>query len=132
MQDEPGDVLDAEGNVRGRHPGHRNFTVGQRKGLGVSAPEPLYVLATDAAANTITVGVKDQLRTHAVNVRDLVLHRPPEEVDRVKLRYRSAPLACRLRDDRIELDEPVSGAAPGQVAVLLRGDAVAGHGIITR
>jgi tRNA-specific 2-thiouridylase len=132
LQDRPGDVLDESGSVRGRHPGHRNFTVGQRKGLGVTAPEPLYVLATDAAANTITVGPKEALRTHAVHVRDVVLHRPPEEIDRVKLRYRSAPLPCRIAGDRIELDEPVTGAAPGQVAVLLRGDAVAGHGIIAR
>ncbi len=130
LQDESGEVLDAAGTPVGRHPGHRNFTVGQRKGLGVAAPQPLYVLATDAGRNTITVGTREQLRTHTVPVRDVVLHRPPEEVDQVKLRYRSSPLPCRIDGDEIHLGEPVEGAAPGQVAVLLRGDAVAGHAII--
>ena len=132
LQDEPGRVLDEAGTPVGRHPGHRNFTVGQRKGLGVSAPQPLYVLATDAARNSITVGTREQLRTHTVPVRDVVLHRPAGEVDRVKLRYRSRPLPCRIEGDVVHLGEPVEGAAPGQVAVLMRGDAVAGHAIIAR
>ena len=130
LQDQPGEVLDEAGTPVGTHPGHRNFTVGQRKGLGVAAPQPLYVLATDAERNTITVGAREQLRTHTVAVRDVVLHRPPEEVDAVKLRYRSRPLPCRMEDDVLHLEEPVEGAAPGQVAVFLRGDAVAGHAII--
>ncbi len=130
LRDAPGDVVDAAGTPVGRHPGHRNFTVGQRKGIGVAAAQPLYVLATDANRNTVTVGAREQLRTHTVPVRDVVLHRPPDEVDRVKLRYRSTPLRGRISGDVIQLDEPVEGAAPGQVAVLLRGDAVAGHAII--
>lgn len=132
LRDEPGDVLDAAGTRVGRHEGHRNFTVGQRKGLGVAATKPLYVLATDADRNTVTVGTREQLRARTVAVRDVVLHRPPQEVDRVKLRYRSAPLACRVEGETIHLHEPVEGAAPGQVAVFLRGDAVAGHAIIAR
>ena len=69
-------------------------------------------------------------------MRDAVLHRPGAEVDRVKLRYRTAPLACRVgaaaSDGRLalELAEPVDGAAPGQVACLMRGDVVVGHGVI--
>ena len=132
LQDRPGEVLDAAGRPVGRHPGHRNFTVGQRKGLGVAAPQALYVLATDAERNTVTVGTREQLRAYTVPVRDVVLHRPAEEVDHVKLRYRSRPLPCRIEGDQVHLGEPVEGAAPGQVAVLMCGDAVAGHAIIAR
>jgi tRNA-specific 2-thiouridylase len=132
LQDQPGEVLDAAGTPVGRHPGHRNFTVGQRKGLGVAAPHALYVLATDAERNSVTVGTREQLRTHTVALCDVVLHRPADEVDHVKLRYRSRPLPCRIEGDAVHLGEPVEGAAPGQVAVLMRGDAVAGHAIIAR
>jgi tRNA-specific 2-thiouridylase len=128
--DEPGAVLDAEGRRLGTHRGHRHYTVGQRKGLGVSATEPLYVLATDAGANTITVGARDALATTRVAVRDAVLHRPGADVEAVKLRYRSRALPCRVEGEGPELTlhlaEPVHGAAPGQAAVLLRGDAVIG------
>jgi tRNA-uridine 2-sulfurtransferase len=130
LADRPGKVVDRGGTVRGAHPGHHHFTVGQRRGHGVSGPEPLYVLATDASTNTVTVGTADELATHAVAVRDVTLHRPAGEVDAVKLRYRAAPLPCRLDGDRVVLHEPVLGAAPGQVAVFLRGDAVAGHATI--
>jgi tRNA-specific 2-thiouridylase len=127
LGDRPGEIVDRRGRVLGRHRGHHHFTVGQRRGLGIgAAPEPLYVLGTDAAANTVTVGARAELATAAVRVRDLRLHAPAGEVDAVKLRYRSAPVACALAGETIALREPVDGAAPGQVAVLLRGDAVVG------
>ncbi len=68
-------------------------------------------------------------------MRDAVLHRPGAEVDRVKLRYRTRPLGCRVEpapDGRLtlRLAEPADGAAPGQVACLMRGDVVVGHGVI--
>ena len=63
LADRDGAVLDRSGRAVGRHRGHHNFTVGQRRGIGVSAPEPLYVLATDAAANTVTVGTRAELET---------------------------------------------------------------------
>ena len=81
----------------GRHRGHHNFTVGQRRGIGVSAPEPLYVLATDAGANTVTVGTRAELEARSVRVRDAVLHRDGERVDAVRLRYHSAPLPATAR-----------------------------------
>src|SRR5690606_5473572 len=56
LTDRPGRILSEEGEVLGEHPGHHHFTVGQRRGLGVAAREPLYVLATDASANTVRVG----------------------------------------------------------------------------
>ena len=131
----PGAILDRAGRTVGRHRGQHHFTVGQRKGVGVAAAEPLYVLGKDAAANTVTVGPRAALATDEVAVRDAVLHRPGAEVDRVKLRYRTRPLGCRVEpapDGRLtlRLAEPADGAAPGQVACLMRGDVVVGHGVI--
>jgi tRNA-uridine 2-sulfurtransferase len=95
----------------------------------------LNLLAKDSAANTVTVGTRAELATTEVAVRDAVLHRPDGEVDRVKLRYRTRPLACNIRRDErgalaLELAEPVDGAAPGQLACLMRGDVIVGHGTI--
>jgi tRNA-uridine 2-sulfurtransferase len=141
LPERPGEIVDAAGAIVGRHRGHHNFTVGQRRGLGVAAAEPLYVLATDARSNRVTVGPRAALATHAVAVRGARLHRAGAEVDAVKLRYRSKPLACRVEDDpepgtharlRLTLADPVDGAAPGQTACLLRGEVVVGYGTIAR
>jgi tRNA-specific 2-thiouridylase len=128
LGERPGDIVDRAGRRVGRHRGHHEFTVGQRRGLGIGgAGDPLYVLATDASANTVTVGVRDELSTRTVRVRGLRLHRDAGEVDAVKLRYRSPAVACALRPSgEIELAEPVHGVAPGQIAVFLRGDVVVG------
>ncbi len=133
-----GAVLDRAGRKLGRHRGHHNFTVGQRRGIGVSAPEPLYVLATDAAANTVTVGTRAELATHRVRIRDAVLHRAGGRVDGVKLRYQATPVPASVADAapgahpalELELDEPFDAASPGQAAVLLSGEAIVGHGTI--
>jgi tRNA-uridine 2-sulfurtransferase len=127
LGDRPGDIVDAGGAVLGRHRGAHHFTVGQRRGLDIGGTgEPLYVLATDATANTVTVGARAALATSTVRVRDARLHVPGEEVQAVKLRYRAPAVACTLQGDTIALAEPVDGAAPGQTAVFLRGDAVLG------
>jgi tRNA-specific 2-thiouridylase len=127
LRERPGDIVDRAGRRLGRHRGHHHFTVGQRRGLGVGGTgTPLYVLATDARANTVTVGSRADLATTAVRVRGVRLHRDEAEVDAVKLRYRSTPLPCTLRGGQIALDEPAYGVAPGQTAVFLRGDVVAG------
>jgi tRNA-specific 2-thiouridylase len=132
LAERSGDIVDRCGHVLGRHRGHHGFTVGQRKGLGLAAQRPLYVLGTDAGANTVTVGTREDLRTTRVAVRGVRLHRDEREVEAVKLRYRSAPVPCRLRGGEIELLEPVDGAAPGQIACFLAGDAILGYGTITR
>jgi tRNA-specific 2-thiouridylase len=84
------------------------------------------------------VGSREELATERVEVRDAVLHRDGARVDRVRLRYHSRALACRMPDAgpgphdalELELDEPASGVAPGQTACLLDGDLVVGHGTI--
>jgi tRNA-uridine 2-sulfurtransferase len=127
LGDRPGDIVDVAGRVMGRHGGAHRFTVGQRRGLEVGgAPEPLYVLRTDAGANTVTVGPRAALATTGVRVRDARLHAPAREIDAVKLRYRAPAVPCTLRGETIELARPVDGPAPGQTAVFLRGDAVLG------
>jgi tRNA-specific 2-thiouridylase len=132
-----GEIVDAGGRVVGSHPGHHNFTVGQRRGLRVGGGEPLYVLRTDADANRVVVGDREQLATRRVRVRDALLRRAGHRVDRVKLRYRSKPIACSVtgRAGRhaelwLELGEPAYGIAPGQTACLMDGTIVVGHGTI--
>jgi tRNA-specific 2-thiouridylase len=135
VRERPGAIVDRAGRAVGRHRGQHLFTVGQRKGLGVAAAEPLFVLAKDRDSNTITIGTRAELATTRVAVRDAVLHRPSAEVDRVKLRYRTKPLPCSVATDgdgrlALQLSEAVDGAAPGQVACLMRGDVIVGHGVI--
>jgi tRNA-specific 2-thiouridylase len=133
LRDRPGDVIDRAGRRLGRHRGQHHFTVGQRRGLGVGgAGEPRYVLGKDAASNVVVVGPRTELETRRVALRDLVLHRPPEAVDAVRLRYRAAAVPCRLDGRAVELHEPFLGAAPGQAAVLMAGDAVVGVATIDR
>ena len=127
LGERPGDIVDTAGRVLGRHRGAHQFTVGQRRGLEVGGTaEPLYVVRTDAGANTVTVGPRAALATSDVRVRDARLHAPASEVQAVKLRYRAPAVPCTLRGDTIELHQPVDGPAPGQTAVFLRGDAVLG------
>jgi tRNA-specific 2-thiouridylase len=133
----PGEIVDLRGRVLGRHEGQEEFTVGQRRGLGVAAGEPLYVLRK--RGSRVIVGPKEALATRTVVVENAGLLRPGAEVDRVKLRYRSAPLRCRIQGNPqaglhgrlvISLDEAVDGAAPGQTACLMRGDTILGWATI--
>jgi tRNA-specific 2-thiouridylase len=136
LGDREGEIVDASGAVLGTHPGFHHFTVGQRRGLGVPAGEPLYVLRTEARANRVVVGTRAELATDRVRIRAPRLHRPDSEVDAVRLRYHSRAVPCTVSrgDDGVvlELAEPFHGAAPGQAAQLLRGDVVVGWGTITR
>ncbi|HEY2055049.1 MAG TPA: tRNA 2-thiouridine(34) synthase MnmA [Solirubrobacterales bacterium] len=138
LVDRDGAVVDRAGRTLGRHRGHHNFTVGQRRGIGVSLNEPGYVVATDAVANTVTVGSREDLETRRIRVRDAVLHRDGARVDNVRLRYHSATLPATVgaaapgRHDalELELDEPFTAASPGQTAVLMDGETIVGHGTI--
>jgi len=134
-----GEIVDSTGRVIGRHRGHHGFTVGQRRGLGLSSNEPLYVLGTDARSNRVIAGTREELATTCVSIRGVRLLRDGARVDRVKLRYRTKPVLARLagelgagahRHGEIELAEPVDGAAPGQMACLMDGDVIVGWGTI--
>jgi tRNA-specific 2-thiouridylase len=133
LEDRPGEIVSSAGEVVGRHRGAHHFTVGQRKGLGVAAREPLYVLRTEGTR--VVVGGRDELATERVRVRGARLHRPGEEVDAVRLRYHSRAVPCRVTGEgsnlELELAEPFHGAAPGQTACLLRGDVIVGWATIS-
>jgi len=135
VQPVEGDVVDGSGAVLGHHQGHWRYTVGQRRGIGVSAAEPLYVLERRAAENEVVVGGRERLETRSLRVRDVV--------DRglgdgsgllVQLRYRSAPVAVAAITREagggleVALGEPFAGVAPGQAAVFYRDDLVVGGG----
>jgi tRNA-uridine 2-sulfurtransferase len=131
----PGEIVDMDGRVLGRHEGQHEFTVGQRRGLNLGTPEPLYVLRKEAASNRVTVGPKSALATRTVRIEDTSLHRPAEAVGQVRLRYHARPLACRatpVGDGALELElaEPAEVVAPGQQACLMRDDCVVGEGTI--
>ncbi|MEF8787506.1 MAG: tRNA 2-thiouridine(34) synthase MnmA [Planctomycetota bacterium] len=136
---EPGPIVDRSGRELGQHSGIVDYTVGQRKGLGIAAPEPLYVLRLEPEANRVVVGTPEELRCRRVQVRDVnwAGRQPPEEPLRaaVKMRYREEerPATVRPRPEggvEIELDEPRPAPAPGQSAVFYDGDIVLGGGII--
>jgi tRNA-specific 2-thiouridylase len=134
-----GQVIATDGTVLAEHEGLDRFTIGQRRGVGVANGSPLYVLDKDPDTGTVTVGPRDALATTALSVKAVQLYRDAAEVDRIKLRYRSNPVACKLAESvpagqypriAVMLNEPFMAAAPGQVACLLSGDRVVGHGLI--
>jgi tRNA-uridine 2-sulfurtransferase len=136
-----GPIVDRDGRKLGEHDGVHTLTLGQRHGLGISgSDDPLYVVATDNRTNTVTVGGREELRTTAVRVREVTLHRDAAEVDAVKIRYRGSRMPCRIEQrvpagthERIELRTPteIERTAPGQVACLYAGEAIVGHGTIS-
>jgi tRNA-uridine 2-sulfurtransferase len=129
----PGPIVDQAGNELGRHGGVWAFTPGQRRGIGVVAERPLYVLDTDAAADAVVVGPHEALARRRVEASGR-LYLPLDRAD-AKLRYRSPAIPARVADTgdgfELELDEPAYGVARGQAAVLYEGDAVVGCGIVT-
>jgi tRNA-specific 2-thiouridylase len=133
LQPRGGAIVAEDGRELGRHDGFWRFTPGQRRGLGLAAPEPLYVLGTRPAGNAVVVGPRASLARTRVSARGR-LHTDADRVE-AKLRYRSPAVPARVeptsRGFRLELDEPAYGVAPGQAAVLYEGDAVVGYGLIS-
>ena len=128
-----GPIVDPAGVKLGEHDGHWAFTPGQRRGLRISAAEPLYAIDTDAATNTVVAGPRAALaRTH-VSARGR-LFTAAGRVD-AKLRHRSPAVGATVeRTDAgfsLRLDEPAYGVARGQAAVLYDGDVVVGSGLVT-
>jgi tRNA-specific 2-thiouridylase len=135
----PGEIVDPAGKRIGEHAGLPFYTYGQRKGLGVHAPEPVYVLEKDLAANRLVVGPREAVRVDALSADQVnwVAEGRPGRGDRVEaqVRYtaRPVPAAIATADEdqfSIHFDEPVHGLTPGQAAGLYRGDEVLGAGII--
>ena len=134
----PGPIVTAAGTEVGRHDGAPGFTVGQRRGLGLAAGEPRFVLAVRPEESTVVVGTREELLAGGCRVSGVtwVAGRPPRG-DRVgaKLRYRSPAVSARLVEAdggswQVWFDDPVEAAAPGQAAVFYRDDEVLGGGTI--
>lgn len=136
----PGPLLLTDGTVIGQHRGISAYTVGQRRGLGVSAPTPLYVARIDPEENAVVLGRREELYRTEFEVADFnpvsLGHLEAPRAATVRVRSSARPLPCRLhpkagRRLRVEMGEPVWGVAPGQAAVFYDGPLVLGGGTIT-
>jgi tRNA-specific 2-thiouridylase len=134
-----GAIVDITGRQIGRHEGIHRFTVGQRKGLGLSAGVPLYVVGLDAAANSVMVGPRAELEktTARASRVNWIAGVPPPAGTRVtaQIRHRHVPAAATVRHAdqnqvQVEFDHPQAAIAPGQALVIYDGDDVVGGGWI--
>lgn len=135
----PGPIVDSRGNVLGRHPGIIHFTVGQRRGLGIAAPHPLYVLEINAQDHTVVAGPNRELYKTALLAGRLNwiarpdLERPLRVRARIRYKHREAPATIvPLPGEKIsvEFDRPQRAITPGQSVVFYDDDTVLGGGII--
>lgn len=134
---QPGPLVGPGGNVLGEHGGVVDFTVGQRRGLGVATGDPLYVTAVDPATREVRIGPAEDLLRHDVPLEDFFSSQPVTDGARVmaKIRSNMETRPARLRlvpKPRIEFDEPVRAVAPGQIAVAYRRETVVAGGRIAR
>jgi tRNA-specific 2-thiouridylase len=139
--DSPGPIMDNEENILGRHRGIRYFTVGQRRGLGITAPEPLYVTAIAPEKNAVVVGKKEQTYTDTLVADELnwINGNPPSFPLNIKarIRYRHPEVEAIVtrRDNKsvnVKFSIPQMAAAPGQSVVFYDGDTVIGGGTISK
>ncbi|MCW5963571.1 MAG: tRNA 2-thiouridine(34) synthase MnmA [Bryobacterales bacterium] len=137
-----GEIHDEEGKPLGRHRGVHHFTVGQRKGIGIARPEPLYVIATEPGSQTVVVGDGDSLLRRRMLVREVNWISIGEPVGKiraeVRIRNRHTPANATVWVDKynqlveVHFDEPQRAITPGQGAVFYQGDLVLGGGWIQR
>lgn len=135
-----GEIVDRRGRVLGHHQGVHGFTVGQRRGLGIAAPRPLYVLRIDADQRRVVVGPREALSTPSFTASRLNWLGPPPSGEipaEVQVRYRSKPVPCTLSPLQglgveVRPDQPLPSVAPGQAAVFYRGEQVLGGGWIDK
>lgn len=134
----PGPIVDMHGKVLGEHRGIDRYTIGQRKGIGVAAGEPLFVFRKDAETNTLVVGTDSETRAATVRANDVNLisvasiDEPLRVTAKTHYRMKAQPGWARIEDHMLvmEFDEPQRAAAPGQALVLYDGDTVVGGGTI--
>jgi len=141
IQPQAGDIVDRAGKILGQHQGVHHYTIGQRKGLGIAAPEPLYVIELDAVNNKVVVGDRTsggRAECTVSHLNWLTIDPPTTPIlAEVQVRYRSeaAPVTIvPLEGDRVRLifPEPQFGITPGQAAVFYRGDLLLGGGLIEK
>ena len=135
-----GAIVETDGTVVGRHDGALAYTVGQRRGLGLTVPSadgrPRFVLEVRPASGEVVVGPKEALAVTGIAGSRWSALGPLEDAREVQVRAHAQPVPCRVRVEdgevRIELDEPVEGVAPGQSAVLYAGTRVLGQVTVDR
>jgi len=130
----PGDIVDESGVV-GRHDGYARFTIGQRRGLGVAQGHPRFVVDTDAATATVTIGTRESLLREAETLADLCFVGEPLSPDQLVLaqtRAHGVPAPARLVGNELRWVEPQARVAPGQIVALYRRDEVVGGGRVAR
>lgn len=136
-----GEIVDTEGHVVGEHEGVHRFTVGQRRGLGISRPLPLYVVRVEPETNRVVVGQDEELLSSeftAAGVNWVAFDEPSEPVRadvRVRYRHQEAPATITPLGQgraRVRFDEPQRAVTPGQATVFYRGEEVTGGGWIVR
>ncbi|NER19600.1 MAG: tRNA 2-thiouridine(34) synthase MnmA [Symploca sp. SIO1C2] len=134
-----GEIVDLDGKVVGQHQGIHHYTIGQRKGLGIAAAQPLYVIALDAVQNRVIVGDRTratQLECSVGRMNWVSIPQPTHPIrTTVQVRYRSQAVGVNvipLENNRVKLvfDEPQFSITPGQAAVFYNGDILLGGGII--
>ena len=139
LPEEEGELVTTSGEVIGRHRGVHHYTLGQRKGLGVAAGRPLYVVELDRAANRVIVGDDAELRSDACEVQGInwisFAHLEAPMRAAVKIRHRHDPAPAMVApmnatSARVKFDEPQRAITPGQAAVFYSGDVVLGGGWI--
>jgi tRNA-specific 2-thiouridylase len=137
----PGPIMTRAGTVLGEHTGLPDYTIGQRKGLGLSGPEPLYVIDMDVARNALIVGTRDELGQDRLTAHRInwIAGAPPDSpiLASVKIRYKAQPAPATitpLPDARaaVQFDEPLRDITPGQGAVFYADEVCLGGGIIER
>ena len=135
----PGEIITRDGETIGSHDGLANYTIGQRKGLGVASPVPLYVITKDAVRNTLVVGTQEQLGSKELIARDVnwLSGEIPQEPFRaeVKIRYTAKEAEALImpmegNQAQVTFDAPQRDITAGQAAVFYQGDTVIGGGII--
>ena len=133
VEERPGAIVGEDGTELGRHEGLWRYTTGQRRGLGVSAAEPMYALRAEPRTNTLVVGPRAALASRAVTARGRLF--VPGARASAKLRYRSgavpASVASTATGFRLDLDVPAYGVARGQAAVLYEDGVVVGSGLVS-
>jgi tRNA-specific 2-thiouridylase len=133
-----GDIVSTDGRRLGEHQGVHHFTVGQRRGLGIAAGEPLYVISTDARSQRVLVGANDELLRERLRVREVNwiaienLTAPLRAEVKIRNKHAAAPATLQPAGDGIEVvfDNPQRAVTPGQAAVFYQGDLVLGGGWI--
>lgn len=138
VEEEPGPIVDVSGRHLGTHRGIAFYTIGQRRGLGIAADKPLYVVAINAGSNEIVVGSGEDLLSSVIYAGEftMLVNDLPEEAE-AKIRYRKKASPCTVSVAapgrvRLEFNEPQKSVTPGQAVVLYRGDLVLGGGVIER